>query len=140
MIRRFDLLLAAGAMVAVAGSPGCARKTSYPSTTLRGTVTVDGAPVPRGSITFSPSGPDHGPVVGTAIRDGRFECPHSPLGKLTTTFVLQAAEPRKFVDATGVERTVPTDILPPAYRAGVPIEVSAGQAELTFALVSTPPR
>ncbi len=110
---------------------------AYPEGRVTGLITIDGDPAPKGAITFSPTAGASGPVVGTSVLDGRYRCEHVPIGKLNATFTLQAAEPRKFVDATGVERSVPQDILPPAYREGIAVEVEAGENVRDFALESS---
>lgn len=39
---------------------------------VRGIVTIDGQPLPRGKIRFYPSGDTKGPVSGAAIKDGAY--------------------------------------------------------------------
>ena len=51
-----------------------------------GEVRIDGAAVPRGYITFTPSAKDQGPVVGAPIEDGKYRCERVPVGKLTVSF------------------------------------------------------
>ncbi len=119
---------------------GCSKRAEFPSGTVVGVVTLDGQPVPRGAITFNPTGTEQGPVTGATIADGRYRCEHVPIGNLKATFALQADHLRKFVDKTGIEREVPIDILPAQYRAGLPAIVHAGENQLDFSLSSKPAR
>lgn len=113
---------------------GCGDGVSYPHGTARGSVTIDGNPVPKGAITFSPVG--HGPVTGAAIVAGRDQCLRVPVGEHNVSFHAEAAEPTQMLDvSTGVMRSVPKDILPARYRTGVPATIQAGDNELDFALV-----
>ncbi len=120
-------------------APGCDRGPDYPSATVTGQVTIDGQPVPKGAITFSPQGAASGPVTGAAIEDGAYRCELVPLGKHTVTFIAQAAEPDTIVDrVTGAKHEVPRNILPPHCATGVEAAVVAGENRLDFALESRP--
>ena len=131
-------------LIAVAVVAGCSKGPNYPHGTAVGVVSVDGKPAPRGAITFSPlvtpGASGQGPVTGATIEDGHYRCEMVPLGNLTATFTLQAAEMKKFVDGTGVPREVPVDILPSQYRTGVPVTVHEGENQLDFPLTTKPRR
>jgi hypothetical protein len=100
-----------------------------------GEVRIDGALVPRGYITFTPTAKDHGPVVGAPIEDGKYRCDRVPVGKLTVTFVAEAAEPTTVYDiTTKIEHKIPKSILPPAYSGGLPVEITAGENRRDFDL------
>ncbi len=115
------------------GLPGCTRGPGYPTATVRGAVRIDGHPVPKGSITFSPL--DQGPVTGAPIIDGQYCCQQVPAGRHKVTLQAQAAEPNKVYDvANKAYREVPKDILPEKYRSGVDVEVKPGQATQDFNL------
>jgi hypothetical protein len=117
---------------------GCGDAVSYKHGTARGSVTIDGAAVPKGIITFSPNGSGQGPVTGAPIVDGRYTCEKIPLGSHTVSFHAEAAEPTQMLDvSTGIMRTVPKDILPDRYRAGVGADIHAGENALDFALSSS---
>jgi hypothetical protein len=114
---------------------GCGDGVPYKHGTARGIVTIDGVPVPKGTITFSPNGPGQGPVTGAVIVDGRYVCGKIPLGPHTVSFHAEAAKPIEMLDvSTGVMRSVPENILPERYRSGVPAEIHAGENALDFAL------
>ena len=113
----------------------------YPASTVTGRVTIDGAPVPKGYITFSPTDGTAGPVVGAPIHDGEYRCELVPQGKLHVTFIAQAAEPMTIFDkANNTNRLVPKDILPPACQQGQTLDVTAGDNQHNFDLKSKPPQ
>jgi hypothetical protein len=121
-------------IVGLAAIAGCSQGPAYPEATVSGVVTVGGAPVDHGAITFSPMDAGQGAVAGAAIENGQFHCEHAPVGKLTVTFNLQAKEPRRFTDATGAVREVPVSLLADQYRDGVKAETQAGENHLDFKL------
>ena len=51
---------------------GCGSSTGPPRGAVQGQVTLDGKPLPRGSITFRPTSGTQGPSSGTTIVDGKF--------------------------------------------------------------------
>jgi hypothetical protein len=50
---------------------GCGGEVSSRAA-VKGTVTVDGAPLPQGSIEFTPLDPHHGQTAGAAIENGQY--------------------------------------------------------------------
>ena len=124
-------------LVVLANASGCSKGPTYAQATVRGNVTIDGKPVPHGTITFSPKGAGQGPVTGTAVEDGKFVCEHVPLGDHTVTFHAEAAEKTQIIDhANGGTHEVPVNILPARYSAGVPFTAKAGENEHDFALTT----
>jgi len=126
------LLLAA---VCLGACSGCSRRPGYPTATVAGQVTIDGQPVPKGYITFSPL--EKGPVTGAAIDQGKYRAENVPAGQHKVTFQAQGDKPTKLFDVVNqVEREVPTDILPPQYRDGVDTQVDAGENVRDFPLTN----
>ena len=122
-------MLAAGLLLAGCGGPG------YRCVTVSGTVTIDDKPVPKGSITFTPTGPGQ---TGAPITDGKYRCENVPLGKNHVTFEARAAETQKIRDvANNVDREVPIDILPEACGAGQDVEIQPDTTVLDFPLKSS---
>ena len=104
--------------------------TGYASATVSGRVTIDGAAVPKGFITFTPLQDTAGPAVGAPIVDGAYRCPMVPQGKLRATFIAIAAEPEIFIEKVGnVPHEVPKDILPAACRQGRECDVPRQRGE-----------
>jgi hypothetical protein len=55
---------------------GCSKSPDpWNRAAAQGNVTLDGAPLKEGTITFFPSGATKGPAAGGEIRDGRYEIP-----------------------------------------------------------------
>ena len=69
-----------GVLVILVG--GCSRGPNYRMANVSGTITIDGKPVPKGYVTFSPTAAAAGPAVGSPIADGRYRCEQVPLGDL----------------------------------------------------------
>jgi hypothetical protein len=114
---------------------GCERQPGYPMATATGTVTIGGKPVPRGYITFSPTGNGAGPVVGAPIENGRYRCTQVPRGPLHATFIAQAAEMGTIYDQVNkTTHQVPKDILPARYRTGINVEIKTAEPSLDFRL------
>jgi hypothetical protein len=130
-LHRFELCCLILLLGTAAG--GCSRGPGYARATVTGTVTIDSKPVPKGHITFSPTGESPGPVTGAPIENGKYRCEEVPVGSHVVTFIAQAAETVKILDvATGTEQPVPQNILPPAYQQGVPVEIEEGNIVRDF--------
>jgi len=116
---------------------GCGKPFDYANSTVCGLVTIDGQPVVKGDITFTPTKPGQGPSVGGKIVDGKYQCEHVPVGKLRVTFHAQSGKPKMITDvATGQKHEVPQSILPSQYAPGIETDVQAGRITLDFPLVS----
>ena len=61
---------------------------------LEGTVTLDGAPLAEGQITFVPQPGTKGPTAGGPISEGYFSIPHDG-GTFTGTFLVKITATRK---------------------------------------------
>ena len=77
---RHALAVLALGLVAL-GPAGCGG--GPPRAHVHGTVTLDGTPIPNGSIEFFPLGPS-GQSAGTAIKDGKYEIDAS-VGEMKVT-------------------------------------------------------
>jgi len=71
---------------------GCGARSDRQS--LEGTVTLDGAPLAAGQITFVPQNDTKGPPAGGTITEGKFSIPHEG-GTLTGTFLVKITATRK---------------------------------------------
>jgi hypothetical protein len=61
---------------------------------LEGTVTLDGAPLAEGQITFLPQSGTKGPTAGGQIAEGYFSIPHEG-GTFTGAFLVKITATRK---------------------------------------------
>ncbi len=124
---------------AILAVSGCGHGTDYSSSTVSGTVTIDGRPVAKGFITFNPTKQGQGPSAGGKIAEGKYQCERVPVGKQRVTFQTQAGETKTITDvATGQKREVPQNILPPQYLSGVDADIQPDRMTLDFPLVSKP--
>jgi hypothetical protein len=69
--------IAAGMLAALAFVAGCGESSS----TISGTVTFNGTPVKKGTISFRPTGP--GQVFASEIKDGAYSAPNAKPGQRT---------------------------------------------------------
>ena len=60
---------------------GCSRQDDYPSMRL-GSVTVDGQPIPEGSIELVPTGSNQGRGTSGNIENGHYLIEKAPLGNV----------------------------------------------------------
>ena|SRR5437899_1171893 len=119
-----------------AGCDGGPAKPSYPSTRLEGMVTVDGHPIPAGTVQFLPPQGSKAPVVEAQIKDGRYVAANVPVGKVRVLFT--AVEKTGKVDTKSTSQPVPevVNIIPDRYRDGLDVEVTADGAKKDFDLKS----
>jgi hypothetical protein len=68
---RFVSLTVGVALVLVV-APGCGSKSRWQHAAVEGKVTLDGAPVERGLITFVPTGETKGVTTGAPIENGQY--------------------------------------------------------------------
>jgi hypothetical protein len=135
-----SLALAWPAALALLIAAGCGQGPKYSTATVSGRVTIDGVPVPKGALTFAPLPGTTGAVVGAEIKMGEYHCSQVPLGKLSATFIAQAAEPMTIPDkVSGGTREVPRNILPAAYLNGVTVSIDGNRSDLNFDLTSKGP-
>jgi hypothetical protein len=62
----------AGIAICVALNSGCQPADEWNRAAVKGTVTLDGQPLPTGQITFFPAGDTTGPAAGGEIAAGQF--------------------------------------------------------------------
>ncbi len=64
-----------GTVLLALASIGCSRADRSGRLPISGTVTLKGQPLDRGTIEFSPAGPDTKSMSGATITDGKFAIP-----------------------------------------------------------------
>jgi hypothetical protein len=125
-----------GMILGVALVIGCgADKPTFPAARLEGNVTVDGKPITEGNLQFVPRDVGQAPVTGAAIVDGRYLAERVPLGKLRVV-INATKETGKMVTEYSTPRPQVINLIPEKYRSGIPIEVTADNANLNFDLKS----
>src|SRR5262245_4914570 len=130
------LALAAGALLL---SAGCGADSGA---TLSGSVTYEGTPVAKGSITLTPSD-GKGPIAGGEIKEGKYGISGLVPGKkqVQITAAEEAGPVLSSADLANAAKTgrpavpPPKEIVPPnAVGNGATIEVQAGSHKHDFAL------
>ena len=95
-VPRNRLVIAYLAALVLPTAAGCGQGPKYATATVSGHIAIDGQPVPRGAVTFSPMTGTSGAVVGGEIKTGEYRCDGVPLGKLNVTFVAQSGQTGAF--------------------------------------------
>ena len=128
------LAIATGGMLV---ATGCGRPT-YPTANLAGEVTIDGQPVPKGGLTFTPLRGGAGTGAYAAVESGRYHAERVPKGPVRV-FVLAGRQTGKTVEASGMAVPEVVNLVPAHYAAGIDIEVVDDNANLRFDLSSRAP-
>jgi hypothetical protein len=119
---------------ALAGGCGSG-KSRYPGVHLEGSVSLDGNLIAEGKLQFVPQEPNRGPPVWAAIRDGRYDAPSVPLGKLRVSISASKKTGRMIQEYSQPhEETV--SIIPKSYEEGIAIEVTGDDPNRNFELRS----
>ena len=83
---------------------GCgSSEPDYPSTSLQGTVSVDGVPISEGKITFAPTTNGQGKGISGPIKDGRYQLENVPLGNVLVILSAERATGRMKMSSYGGE-------------------------------------
>ena len=110
---------------------GCG--TKYPSTILKGKVSVDGEIVTEGSITFAPTESGFGSGVRVFIEpDGTYTAKDIPVGKVRVTIISDKKTGKKTKGMFGEEVDEVASIIPASKKEGVYIDIVAGQTVCDF--------
>jgi hypothetical protein len=67
-VRQFRTL----ALALLATAIGCGQSSDLDKVVVRGTVTLDGQPIPNGELRFIPTNGTKGPISGGPIKDGAY--------------------------------------------------------------------
>jgi hypothetical protein len=108
-----------------------------------GTVTLDGTPIPEGTIEFTPMPGTSGPSTGAGIRDGAYDIPasHGPYaeGKYEVRISAMRATGKTMANIVpGGNRTVPVaeNYVPARYNTATTlrVDIPAAAEKIDFAL------
>jgi len=129
-MKRFDVSrrgpIALACMLALLGLCGCggADKSGHRAA-VKGTVTLDGKPLARGAIKFSPLEGTSGVVTGTPIEDGHFDLPEE----------IGAAVGWNRVEITAMKKT--GKMVPDPFSPGTKVEMETSAVAARFNTDST---
>jgi hypothetical protein len=120
-------------MVALGCGPS---KPNYPAARLEGSVTLDGKPIPQGSLQFVlQDTAAQAPITSAPIVDGRYVAEAVPRGKLRV-LLSATKETGKMIKEYSSSRPEVVNLIPEKYRAGIPIEVTGDNPNQDFAMKS----
>jgi len=104
--------------------------------TLEGVVSIDGAPVEQGMISFTPM--QVGVAVTADIREGRYKASGVPLGRVLVQLHARTETGRMLTDEADGGRPYPEtiDLVPEKHRTGLEIMVAESTGAQDFELTS----
>jgi hypothetical protein len=131
VMQRFGAALLWACLVSACGCGG----SRFSVSTVEGSVTVDGAPIPAGQVIFSPLASNTGQPVSTEISQGKYRCTRVPRGALLVH--ISAFEDRgdKHVEF-GITYPKLTNLVPEKYHSGIELNVDAPTLTHNFELAS----
>ena len=111
---------------------GCGPASSpYPTAHVAGNITLDGAPIESGNISFVPEGAGQARPTAVDFHAGRYRVDDAPLGAVRVRIV--AAQPTgKMIAGSGQPEPEIVDIVPAKYREGVLVEITGDDDQLHF--------
>lgn len=112
---------------------GCGRGGSV--STVEGAVAIDGAPIPAGTISFSPLESNGAPAVSAEIRDGRYRSDEVPRGKLLVHINAFVDTGEKFYEF-GIAYPKMKNLVPEKYQMGIEFTVDAPDVKHDFELTA----
>jgi hypothetical protein len=126
-----------GLVLLIVGVFGCRSGVDYPTAVVEGEVTVDGQPLPRGTMTFTPL-EIAGTAVSAEINNGRFTAVDVPAGRVRVSFNATRETGRMITDQeTGETFPEVVHLVAPRYVSqGVEVSVAEGRDEHDFRLTA----
>jgi hypothetical protein len=116
---------------------GCGHEGATGGAKLTGQVSLDGAPLAKGSVLFMPQakGGESVQPATAEIVDGKYACPGVPLGKVLVTFVSTRETGKMITDYSEPYAEV-VSVIPPKYQSGLPLDVAGDKSGVDFVLTS----
>ena len=125
------MLAAALVSCVLASGCGSAGKVS----TVEGAVTVDGEPVPTGTISFSPLESGGAQAVSADIREGTYRSEEVPRGKLLVHINAFVDTGEKFYEF-GIAYPKMKNLVPEKYQMGIEFTADAPEMKHDFELTA----
>lgn len=107
--------------------------------TLKGTVAVDGVPVEKGTISFTPVATGAGEAVAAEIKDGKYVARNIPPGKTRVEFHAQRETGKMITSTDAAEGSTHPEIvnlIPMNFRQGIEITLIESDTTQNFDLAS----
>jgi hypothetical protein len=125
-------IVAAGVAVCL-WAMGCGSAASV--STVEGIVTVDGAPVPAGTISFTPLESGGAQAVSVDIREGKYRSAEVPRGKLLVHINAFVDTGEKFYEF-GIAYPKMKNLVPEKYQMGIEFTVEEPAVTHDFELTA----
>lgn len=129
---------AAGLLIGAAvilAAVGCGGGSKFPTLKVSGKVTLDGAPLESGGISFVPAG--EGQDDGGTIKNGEYSLTKSPKGKVKV-FITASKATGKMLPGASSSKEIPevVNLIPKKYASGIDQEITQSRRDLNFELSS----
>jgi hypothetical protein len=112
---------------------GCGRSSAV--STVEGSVTVDGAPIPAGTVSFSPLESSGGQAISVDIQGGKYRSDSVPRGRLLVHINAFQDTGEKFYEF-GIAYPKMKNLVPDKYHPGIELNVDSPTLTHNFELVS----
>lgn len=122
------------ALLVIAIGSGCGQG-KFSTVTLEGAVSIDGAPLDQGTISFTPKEADRGTGVVADIRAGKYRAEGVPLGRVLVQFQAMK-ETGKTYKEFGVDYPETISVIPAKYDKGIEITVTEDSKTNDFEMSS----
>jgi len=109
--------------------------TRFPVSTVEGTVSVDGSPVPSGTVNFTPLESGKGLATSAEIREGKYRTEKAPRGKTLVHISAMVDTGEKHVEF-GISYPKLKSLVPEKYQSGIELNVDAAKMKHDFELSS----
>lgn len=128
---KLHLLIVFGALLAIVGCGGAA----FPVSTVEGSVSVDGEPIPAGTVSFTPLSSHTGQAIAAEIRAGKYRSDKVPRGRSLVHITAFQDKGDKHVEF-GITYPKLTNLVPEKYRSGIELSVDAPKLTHNFELAT----
>jgi hypothetical protein len=116
---------------------GCGPESSpFPTARVGGQITLDGAPLASGNISFVPEGAGQARPTAVDFTAGKYEIDEAPLGKVRV-FITSTQPTGKMIPGSSEPIAEVANVVPEAYRQGIVVDIAGNNDKLDFALTKT---
>jgi len=128
------ILIRAVTLTSVLAPLGCGG-SRYPVSTVEGSVSVDGSPIPSGTVNFTPLESGAGLATSAEIRAGKYHTDKAPRGKSLVHISAMTDTGEKHVEF-GISYPKLKSLVPEKYQGGIELNVDAAKIMHDFELSS----
>jgi len=122
----------------IAATVGCGSGATRAGTArVRGTVTIDGQPIPsdaRANITFRPAAGTSGRTAGAPVVDGRYDCTDAPVGDVKVYISIMRPTGRMITESDNRPFAEMGSAIADKYATGIDLEITGDSTDQDFDL------